>query len=152
MTPLRMQLLTNLVARLASNAGWNAQLRGKDSSADAAVRAVVAYDGEDKTIETTLQYHATLQCVVFIIVREDDVDPVLDDGNIYRYLDRMIAVAEKTIHVPDSWGLDVPGYDDVHINGHDVGVPSDSTELTARLSLTFRYRCAFNDPDLVVPA
>lgn len=148
-----MQLLNELATRLAGIGGnWSVQLRGKDSSADAEVRAVIAYDGEDKEIETTQQYHATLQCVVFIIVHEDDVDANLDGNNVYRYLDRMVAAAEKVIHVPDSWGLAVPGYEDVHINGHDVGVPSDSTELTARLSVTFRYRCAFNDPELVVPA
>lgn len=146
MTSIRMNIALALVTRLAA-LGWNVQLRGTENAGDSPIKAVVFQAGEDKTITTTDQYQATLSITVEIAVRSEDASPSLDASNAYRYLDRVVVLAEKKIHNPDEWGLN-PSFTDVRIDGHDVSDPNERNELSALLRLTFKYRHNYQDPEV----
>jgi len=144
-TSIRLNIQLALVARLAA-LGWNVQLRAQENAGDAPVKAIVFAPGEDKNITTADQYQATLNVFVEITVRVQDASPVTDASNAYRYLDRMVVLAETTIHSPDSWGLN-PDFTDVSITGHDVSDPNERAEVQALLRLTFRYRHHYQNPE-----
>lgn len=147
MASIRQNILDALVTRLAAISGWSAQLRGSPNSiGSAAVAAIVAPVSEDKSITTADQYQATLQVLVWIVCNAEDADGVLDGGNAYRYLDRLVTLAEKAIHDPDEWGLD-PAFTDVQIVGHDVSEPTEDNQVAAQLRLQFRYRHSYQDPE-----
>lgn len=143
---IRMNIALALVARLATIPGWNAQLRSSENGGDFPVIAVVFFEGEAKRIATTDQYQATAPMNVFITGRLEDADQVLDDGNPYRYLDRLVVLAEKKIHSPDEWGLH-PGFTDVTIEGHEVRDPDENNPMHALLRLSFTYRHDYQDPE-----
>jgi len=145
MGSIRDQILGAFVTRLGSIAGWSSQLRGAVNYGDAAVRAVVFFASEDKTIATNETYQATMQVGVLLTVRSEDADAALDDGNPYRYLDRMVVEVERKVHDPDSWGLD-PDYTDAVVLGHEVSDPDEQNELQAVVRLQFRYRHDYQDP------
>lgn len=143
---IRTNILLALVARLATIPGWVAMLRKHENVADAAVLAVVFMLAEDKRIETQDQYQATMTVGVWIKARTEDADSVLDEGNPYLYLDRLVVLAEKKIHDPDEWGLH-PAFTDVTVNGHDVQDPDEEQAVEALLRLTFTYRHDYQDPE-----
>ena len=149
MASLRDVILTALVARLATISGWDAQLRGRENVAGAAVQAVVFQLSEDKDLATIDQYLASLQVGVLITAASEDADATIDAGNPFRYLDRQVVLAEKKIHDPDSWGPNPP-FTDVAVNGHDVVDPDEENQVRALLRLTFKYRHHFQDPELGV--
>ena len=144
-TSIRMAIQLALVARLAA-LGWLVQLRDVENAGDAPVKAIVFQGSEDKRIENNDQYQATLQVAVEITVRAQDAHPTTDAGNAYRYLDRMVTLAETTIHSPDAWGLH-PDFTDVTINGHDVSDPTERNEVQALLRLQFKYRHDYQNPE-----
>lgn len=147
MTSIRLQLMKQLVARLAAIDGWNAQLRDVENPSDFAISAVVFEDAENKSNQrTNTQYLAELRVAVLIKGRAADADPVLDEGNAYSYLDRLVTAAEKVIHAPDVWGPN-PLFDDVRIEGHEVFDPTDVNEVEALLRLTFIYRHDATNPE-----
>lgn len=147
MASIRDNILAALVARLATIPLWTAQLRTLQNDAGAAkVLAVVAFLTEDKHLATGDQYLASMQVLVWILANGEDADATLDAGNAYRYLDRLVVLAEKKIHAPDSWGLS-PDFTDVQINGHDVNDPSADNQVQAHLRLTFTYRHHYQDPE-----
>jgi len=143
---IRDQILHTLTTRLSAVSGWSAQLRGAVNYADAAVRAVVFFVSEDKTIANNTQYIATMQAGVLLTVRTEDADATVDAGNPYRYLDRMVVEVERTIHDPDAWGID-PDYTDAMVMGHEVADPDEQNELQAVIRLQFRYRHDYQDPE-----
>jgi hypothetical protein len=143
---IRTNILLALVTRLAAIPGWAAQLRDRENGGDHPVLAVVFFFSEDKRIATNDQYQATMTVGVFIKGRIEDADPTLDAGNVYRYLDRLVVLAEQKIHSPDEWGL-TPGFTDVTINGHEVADPDEDNEVQALLRLTFTYRHHYQDPE-----
>ncbi len=145
MTSIRMNIQLALVSRLAA-LGWNAQLRDHENTGDAPVKAIVFGPSEDKRIETSDQYQNTLNVFVEITVRVQDAHPTTDAANAYRYLDRMVVLAEKKIHSPDEWGLN-PGFTDVAIAGHDTSDPNERGEVEALLRLQFKYRHNYQDPE-----
>jgi len=144
-TSIRMNIQKALVARLAA-LRWNSQLHGHENSGDAPVKAITFAPTEDKRIETTDQYQATLSVFVEITVRVQDAHPTTDSGNAYEYLDRMVTLAEKTIHSPDEWGL-TPSFSDAAIAGHDTADPNERGEVQALLRLQFKYRHDYQDPE-----
>lgn len=146
MASIRDNILGALVTRLNGIAGWNAQLRGSTNAADSAVHAVVFFVSEEKRLANNESYSATMQVAVFITARAEDASPTVDGGNAYRYLDRLVVLAEKRIHAPDAWGV-TPDFTDVVVNGHDVGDPTEQNEVTALLRLTFTYRHDLDDPE-----
>lgn len=146
MASIRDNFLMALVARLSS-LGWNAQLRADvNVSSDSPVVAVVVPIGEDKTIANNEHYNADLSVAVWIIARVEDASPTIDAGNPFRYLDRLVVLAEKKLHDPDDWGLS-PDYERLIVNGHEVADPSEENQVEALLRLTFRYRHHFQDPE-----
>lgn len=144
---IRMQIQLALVARLATISGWNAQLRGLGNEGDAAVKAIV-FASEDKGLPTNPVYVATLNTFVEITVAPEHADPVLDLGNPYLYLDRMVVLAERKIHTPDEWEPN-PGFTEVLIGGHDTSDPEETNLVQALLRVTFKYRHHFQDPEAV---
>ncbi len=142
---IRVALQTLLVERLAEIDGWTAAHRGRENDVAAAVHAIVFPASEDKTLATIDQYQCNLRVEVLIVARIENTDPTIDDGNAYRYLDRLVAEAEAVIHAPDTWGSN-PAFTDVHVDGHEVGEPDENNELVARLFLTFKYRHSITDP------
>lgn len=148
MTSIRMNIAIALVARLATIQGWNVQLRSLENGGDFPVIAIVFFEGEAKriAISSPPQYQATCVVSVFIAGRSEDADPALDGGNPYRYLDRLVTLAEKKIHNPDSWGLN-PDFTDVSIEGHEVRDPDESNPMHAVLRLAFTYRHDALDPE-----
>lgn len=146
MASIRDNILNALVTRLATISGWNVQLRGSVNTADAPVKAVVFFVAEDKRLANAESYIATMQVAVFITARAEDAHSTIDAGNPYRYLDRLVVLAEKKIHDPDSWGLD-PDFTDVVVNGHDVADPTEENEVTALMRMTFTYRHDYQDPE-----
>jgi hypothetical protein len=147
MASIRDNICNALVARLAAINGWKASLRGaSNDNDDNEVQAVVFFVSEDKRIRGNQHYDATMQVVVMIECRMEDADPVADAGNPYRYLDRLVTEAEKTIHSPDAWGLS-PDFTDVAIGGHDVSDPTENNTLTALLRVTFNYRHDYQNPE-----
>jgi hypothetical protein len=140
-----MNIALQVVARLAT-LDWDVQLRGRENAGDSPVKAIVFQAGEDKRIENNEAYDATLTITVEITVRAEDADPVVDEGNAYRYLDRMVVLAEKQMHNPDDWSS--VGSTRNSVDGHDVSDPGDENQVSALLRLTFRYRHHFQDPEV----
>lgn len=145
-TSIRMSIALALVARLSTIPGWNAQLRSNENGGDFPVIAVVFFEGEAKRIATNDQYLSTMPVSVFITGRLEDADPIVDEGNPYRYLDRLVTLAEKKIHSPDEWGLN-PGFTDVSIEGHEVRDPDENNPMHAVLRLSFTYRHNYQNPE-----
>jgi hypothetical protein len=153
MASIRDQILRAFVARLAAiSADWKAELRDMLNVAGAKVRAVVFAMSEDKAFANTDLYDCTLQVGVHIEVDVVDADDTLDgtgatgSANPFRYLDRMVVLAEKAVHVPDVWDVD-PGFTRVLVNGHDVMDPADENSLAAVLRVTFEYRHQVTNPE-----
>ena len=149
MTSIRFSIMKALVVRLATITGWDVQLRGMTNTAsgDADVRAVVWTPGENKRLENTDKYSATLQVGVDIACAAEAADAVLDEGNPLSLLDRMLVLAERKIHAPDAWGLD-PEFNQVSIDGHDIReIAAGDGHVRARLRLTFIYRHDYLDPE-----
>lgn len=150
MPSIRDQIQTALVARLATITGWSAQLRGSTNTApETGVLAVVAFLGEDKQLATSSPplYDASLHLLVWVCVDGHEADAVTDGGNPFRYLDRMVVLAEQKIHAPDAWGVD-PDFTDVRVLGHEVSDPTDDLRLFAELRLTFTYRHTAENPEV----
>lgn len=144
-TSIRIRIALEVVARLAT-LGWNVQLRDdKGNPADSKIRAVVFQAGEDKRIENSEQYDSTLTITVEITVRAEDAHPILDAGNVYVYLDRMVTLAEKKMHDPDDWSL--VGSTRNWVDGHDVSDPSEENTVSALVRLTFKYRHHYQNPE-----
>lgn len=147
MASIRDNILTALVTRLDAITGWTTQLRGSVNIAgDNGVVAIVAFVSEDKRLAASTVYTATMQVEVLITGRAEDADATADDGNPYRYLDRLVVLAEKAIHTPDSWGV-TPDFTDVVVTGHEVLDPSESNEVAAVLRLQFTYRHDYQNPE-----
>lgn len=147
MASLRDQIAGRLVARLAQNSGWAASMRDGEEVGNVGILAVVSMMGEDKRPVDTLFYACTLRLRVLLVVRREDADAVLDGGNPVRYLDRIIATAERSVHSAP-W----PNEEQPTIEGHEVEAPGDPNELAAYLNLQVEYRHNFNDPDLYDPS
>jgi hypothetical protein len=148
MASIRDTILNALVTRLASIAGWTAQLRGAvNVGGDVPVLAIVAMVNESKVLASSEVYSATLQVEVLVQGRAEDADATLDAGNPYRYLDRLVVQVEKKVHAPDSWGID-PDFTDVVCTGHVVADPDESNVVAAVVQLTFTYRHHYQDPAL----
>lgn len=142
MATIRANILKALVTRLEDIPGWNVQLRGAEQTGNHPIAAVVFLLGEDKPTLDSQDYTCRLTVGVEITARVDDASESLDDGNPFLYIDRLVGLAEKQIHSPDSWGLE-PDFTDVRIDGHDVADPPlehDWMVVEALLRLTFTYK------------
>jgi hypothetical protein len=150
MASIRMQLMTTLVARLATLPGWSARLRDvENESGTGAVQCVVYPVSEDKRLATNDSYIATLQVGIYIEARSENASATLDGGNPFRYLDRLLVLAEELVHQPDLWGA-APGFTDVVVNGHELDqAEGDPTSVEAFLRLTFTYRHSYLSPETV---
>lgn len=150
MASIRMQLMTALVARLATLPGWSARLRDLDNeSGTGTVQCVVYPIAEDKRLATSDSYIATLQVGIYIEARSEDASDVTDGGNPFRYLDRLVVLAESLVHQPDAW-TSAPGFTDVVVNGHELDqAEGDPTSVEAFLRLTFTYRHSYLSPEVV---
>lgn len=151
MGSIRDGILLALVARLAGNADWTAQLRGNLNAPDPAAKvfAVVFEESEQKDLANQILYSAVLQVSVFLSVHHEDADVALDGGNGFRYLDRMVAAVEIAAHVPADWTN--PGFTDVVVDGHEVLEPSEDNVAEAVVRMTFRYRHNVEDPGIYNP-
>jgi hypothetical protein len=149
MATIRRNILEALVTRLAAISGWQVSLRTVDNiTPSSGVVAVVYPVSEDKQLANSAAYLATLQVGVLITARVDELNAVVDAGNPFLYLDRMVSLAEARIHAPDSWGL-APDFTDVVVNGHEVDeVDGDPTSVHAFLRLTFTYRHSITSPEV----
>lgn len=150
MATIRANILGALITRLQAISGWNVQLRGAENTGNHPITAIVYMLGEDKAIATNQAYDCTMTVGVEVEANVVDADPDLDDGNPFLYVDRLVAEVEKTIHVPDSWGLS-PDLTDVRIDGHDVADPPTEEEwmrVQALVRLTFRYRHSIESPEV----
>lgn len=145
MTTIRRSLLTSLVSRLDALVDISAALRGQENTVDAACKAIVWPESEDKSLSTSTTYLSTFRVEIAVIVREEDADPATDLGNAYLLLDRRVGQIEAAIHTPDSWGP-APQFTDVFVAGHQVMDPSESNEFMAKVSVVFRYRHDYQDP------
>ena len=146
MASIRDNILNSLVTRLMTIPGWMAQLRGAQNvGGDVPVLAIVAMINEDKRLAGSDTYLATMQAEVLVQGRTEDADEMLDKGNPYRYLDRLVVEVEKKVHAPDSWGL-IPDFTDVVCTGHVVTDPDESNIVAAVVQLTFTYRHHYQDP------
>lgn len=150
MASIRMQLMTTLVARLATLPGWSVRLRDlENESGTGAVQCVVYPVSEDKRLATNDSYICTLLVGVEITARGEDASATIDGGNPFRYLDRLLVLAESQVHQPDLWSS-APGFTDVAVNGHDIDqVSGDPTSVEAFLRLTFTYRHSYLSPEVV---
>lgn len=148
MVTIRQSILDALRTRLATIPGWDVQLRAAENTTTGKVLAIITYFGEDKNPNDapTGKYQPTLQVTVQIVCNDEDVEAG-DADNPYRYLDRLVALAEKKIHAPDSWGLD-PGFTKVEIVGHNVFDPGSEFSRAAVLRLVFQYRQSLEDPEV----
>lgn len=144
---IRKTLLKALVARIDALPGWTVGLRGTENAVAGPVHAIVVQDGEDKTIANSQSYNATLRVSVVVMVRAEDADETLDDGNAFLYLDRKMSEIENVLHDPDAWGVN-PGFTEVRCVGHEVADPSDANELMARVLVRFTYRHDYQDSGL----
>lgn len=147
MASLRDQIAERLRARLASNRGWVATMRNGEEVGNSPVLAVVAIMGESKRPVDTLFYACTLRLQVMLIVHREDADAVLDGGNPVRYLDRIVATAERAVHAAPWPNEEIPT-----IEGHEVEPPNDSHDFFAFLSVQVEYRHNFTDPDTYNPS
>jgi hypothetical protein len=147
MASLRDQIAGRLVARLAANSGWTATMRAGEEVASVPVLAVVAIMGESKRPIDSLFYACSLRLQVMLVVRREDADAELDGSNPVRYLDRIIATAERSVHSAP-W----PNEEEPTIEGHEVEPPSDSHDFAAYLSVQVEYRHNRNDPDTFNPS
>jgi hypothetical protein len=148
MASLRDQIADRLRARLAAIPGWFATMRnGEEVGNSSPVLAVVALMGESKRPVDTLFYACTLRLQVSLIVRREDADPVLDGGNPVRYLDRIVATAERAVHAAPWPNEEMPT-----IEGHEIEPPSDSHDFFAYLSVQVDYRHNLADPDTYNPS
>ncbi len=142
---IRDQIMRALVTRIATLTGFDAQLRGLTNEAGDGVTATVFYTSEDKRPANIDSYNCTLLVGIEILASAGDADEELDDGNPFRYLDRLVSQIEQTIHAPDQWGVD-PDFTDVQILGHDVRPPNDEQVMGALVRLQFTYRHTIQTP------
>jgi hypothetical protein len=145
---LRDKLLLALRTRLAGLTGWTVDLRAATNSGPASgVWAVVTPADEDSQLlfAEPPTYSCKLRVMVWIAVNVEDADQALDTdptnptvANPYRYLDRMLTLAQQKVH-DGAWS--VAGWDgDVAITGTDVANPEDETRIATTLHLLFSYR------------
>lgn len=146
MASLRDAIVAELVTRLSANAGWTVRARAGEEATNVPVLAIVSLFGESKRPTDSLFYECTLRVGVLLLVRQADASPTTDGGNPYRYLDRIVALAEKAIHASE-W----PNVERVQLAGHEVEDPTDDTTLAAELNLDIAYRHNINDPDTYAP-
>lgn len=145
-----------LVERLAAIGGaWSAQLRGltnrvpEAAGSVLAVVAIISHDFVDLVSSPPL-YNSTLQLKVWVVVNVDDADPTLDadpsgsGANPFRYLDRMVVLAEKAIHAP---APETVGLTDLKILGIDVGDPTEENRLHAEIRVAASFRHSVDDPE-----
>jgi hypothetical protein len=150
MATIRYNILRALRDRLGTIAGWSASLRQEVNTGNHPVEAIVVFLGENVEIANTEQVLATMTIAVEITARIDDAADTYA-GDSFAYLDDLVALAEKKINSPDSWGLD-PGFTDLRIDGHDVADPpgvDEFTEVSALLRMTVVYRHHYQDPGAV---
>lgn len=145
---LRDQIMEAIVDELSNLAGWNVQRAGLRNTANEAVEAVVYLLGEEKDLASSNNDKtlAVLQVGILITVRAEDASPTTDASNAFRYLDRMVVLAEKQLVAAD-WSQS-PGFTDFQLTGHDVAEPTEVNEAKARIRVTVKYRHQFDDPDL----
>jgi hypothetical protein len=144
---IRDRILAELVTRIDGIDGVTGTLRDMSNQRPDGPTAFVYPEGEEKELATADTYEATFRVEVALIVSISDADEVVDGGNAYRYLDRMVVEIEKVVHAPDTAGI-VPGFSDVVVAGHDVEGPDETGELGAFISLSFSYRHHYQDPGL----
>lgn len=147
MTSIRFQLLQEFAARIDAINGIDGAVRGTTQERDgSAVTALVAPSGEQKAPLTSEDYDCTYNAEVLVTVNIEDADVVIDEGNPYAYLDRVLVLIERVVHDPVEW--DTPArLLRIDITGHEVDDPSDDNELSALLYVTFTYRHHFQDPE-----
>lgn len=146
---IRVQLQKDLVARLNALPGWVVVHRSRENTlADTKpVHGILYVIGEEKSLATTGQYQGQLRLELMIVARVEDTNDSDDEGNPYFYLDRLVTLAEATIHNPDTWGA-APLFNDVRVEGHEALDPNEDNEIAARLFVTFTYRHNYQDPTL----
>jgi hypothetical protein len=148
---LRDQILMAFVARLALIPTWVVALRDKVNFDPGQVRGIVYQVAEEKQFANDQQYDCTLHAGVLITCHDEDADDALDgngtagSANPYRYLDRMVTLAEKAVHTPDDWDIDGE-FTRVQVLGHDVVDPDESLQREAVLHVDFKFRCQVTDP------
>jgi len=165
MASIRDQVLNAFVARLALIPTWVAELRNRvnfDAGAvPGSVAAVVYPASEQKQFANDQQYDCIYRIAVQITCHDEDADDTLDgngtagSANPYRYLDRMVTLAEKAVHTPDDWDVDGE-FTRVQILGHDVldpapqddGTPGDPNQREAVLHVNFTFRCQVTNPEV----
>lgn len=146
MTSIRYRLLRELRDRLLTIEGWDVQLRLLENTSTQTVKAVVFAASEDKSLANIQLYDATLQVGVLLTAFAADADPVVDDGDPYHYLDRLVVAAERAISTPQEWTTDPSLRWTI---GHEVRDPTEGGGLVeALLRLTFTYRHLIEDPEL----
>jgi len=146
MATLRDGLVRQVVARLATITGWSASMRAEEEATNVPVLAIVACAGESKRLVDSMHYECTLQVAVLIVARSEDASASLDGGNGYSYLDRLVGLAEATMHATP-W----PNDELITITGHSVDDPSNSNRLVAELNLQIIYRHNVKDPTQYAP-
>lgn len=145
---IRTDILKQLRTRLQQIDGWSVQIARMPSNerdADASVHAFIEIVGEDKSVAGNDSYQCTMQVAVDLLANVEDADADIDEGNPLLYIDRLVAEIEKSLHSPDSWGAE-PAYADAYITGHAIAPPDESSNVEARVALTFQYRHSYRDP------
>jgi hypothetical protein len=144
---LREAILDELVTRLDGiGDGWSAAKRGDSNVLNATVSAIVYQTGETKLTES-ITFKCTLAVSAEITVNEEDADDTIDGGNVYTYLDRMVADAERAIH-----GALWPDGFNALVRGHTPAQPDQDTRAAARLDLEVKYEHNIEDPDTFNPS
>lgn len=146
MASLREAIALELVARLAAIPGWSAAFRGAEETTNVPILALVAILGESKRPRDTLFYACNLRLGVLIRGRREDAEATAHGGNPVRYLDELVAAAERAVH-----GAPWPNQEAPTITGHSIDASDDPTVLEAQLDLFVDYRHNFDDPDTYDP-
>lgn len=141
MTSCRDQIAEELATRLRANSGWTVDRGERAGTANVPVLAVVYQIGENKTVASTEHYACTLRLGVLLRSGVERASSTLDGGNAQRYMDRLLTLAEKSVH-SSTWPNEVI----VSLEGHEVAPPSETNQIEALLTITFQYRHQFTDP------
>ena len=147
MASLRDQIAEQLRTRLASISGWTAVRIGKPLVRNQlGVVAGVTILGETKEPHSQLLYACVLRLGIEIVVKQEDADATLDDGNPLRLLDRMVAQAEAVVHATP-W----PNEEIATLTGHVVQQPENQNLFIAQVTLEVPYRHNWDDPTVYNP-
>lgn len=146
MSTIRDSILLAIAARIQeAQASWDVQVRDASNKGTFPM-AVVYFVGEDKRGAGNDSYGCSLPFAIDIHGAPEDATEADDGSNAFRYLDRLVGMAEAAMHAPDSWGVD-PGFTDLVIDGHDVAEISDEDQsVSALLRLTVTYQHSLSGP------